>query len=215
MATKAGGVVLGAHGADSASSGFWQMWTGSEQKTLTEQGAAELARRLGADAATAGKIGVGVDIAVPLVVTLGIGAARLAAVRTGRIVLAEHEAMVGSRVGGHTILKHVGKTEAELRARLLAQRGMPVASTFKSLEVAEKTLYQAIRANAPAIEQWARYAAPGAKQAFYYTSRSGPVGQGVVRATNQFIELSRVRFVLKMEQYRGKLYYILTAFPEL
>jgi Bacterial CdiA-CT RNAse A domain len=46
-------------------------------------------------------------------------------------------------------------------------------------------------------------------------TRSGPVGQGVVRATNQFVELSRVRFVLKMEQSRGKLYYILTAFPEL
>jgi hypothetical protein len=38
---------------------------------------------------------------------------------------------------------------------------------------------------------------------------------GVVRATNQLVRLSKVRIVLEMEQYNGKLYYILTAFPEL
>lgn len=215
LATKAGGVALAAHGADTTSAGFWQLWTGVPQRSLTEEGAARLARSLGADADTASAIGTGVDIAVPLVVTLGLGAARIAAVRGGRVILAEHEAAQGTRLGGHTILKHVGKTEAELRARLLAQTNMPVASTFTSLEVGEKTLYQGIRANAAAIEQWARFAAPGAKQPFFYTSRGGPVGFGVVRATNQLVQLSKVRFVLKMEQYNGKLYYILTAFPEL
>jgi hypothetical protein len=215
LATKAGGVALAAHGADTTSAGFWQLWSGRPQRSLTEEGAARLAGSLGADPATAGRIGTGVDIAVPLAVTFGLGALRIAAVRGGRIVLAEHEAAQGGRIGGHTLLKHVGKTEAELRARLLAQRSVPVASTFTSLEVAERTLYQGIRANAAAIEQWARFAAPGAKQPFFYSVRGGQVGFGVVRATNQLVHLSRVRIVLKMEQYNGKLYYILTAFPDL
>lgn len=213
MATKVGGAALAVHGSDTVSTGFWQLWTGQPQRTLTDQAAAALARRLGADPATADKIGTGVDIAVPIVVTLGVGAARIAAVRYGRISLAEHEAAAGSRLGGHTILKHIGKTEPELRARLLAQRGIPAASTFKSLEVAERTLYEAMRANRAAIEAWARTAAPGAKQAFFYTAKES-VGQGVVRATNTLVQMNKVRFVLKMEQYNGKLFYILTAFPE-
>ena len=214
MVTKVGGVALGAHGSDTVSTGFWQLWTGQEQRTLTDQGASALALRLGADPATADKIGTGVDIAVPIVVSLGLGAARIAAIRAGRISLLEHEAAAGSRLGGHTLLKHIGKTEAELRARLLAQPGIPAASTFKSLEIAERTLYQAIRANRVGIEAWARTAAPGARQAFLHTAAS-PVGQGVVRTSNSLVQMSKVRFVLKMEQYKGKLYYILTAFPEI
>jgi len=213
MVTKAGGVVLGAHGIDTVSTNFWQMWTGKKQRTLTDQSAAALARALGADPATADKIGTGVDIAVPIVVTLGVGAARVAAIRAGRISLIEHEAAAGSRVGGHTILKHVGKTEAELQARLAAEAGIPAASTFESLEVAERTLYQGLKSNRSAIEAWAKTAAPGARKAFFYNAPN-PVGQGVVRATNQLVKMSKVRFVLKMEAYQGKLYYILTAFPE-
>ncbi|HLK69823.1 MAG TPA: RNase A-like domain-containing protein [Bryobacteraceae bacterium] len=213
MATKAGGLVLGAHGVDTVSTNFWQMWTGKKQRTLTDQSAAALARALGADPATADKIGTGVDIAVPLVVSLGVGAARLAAVRAGRLSLIEHEAAAGSKVGGHTILKHIGKTEAELRARLLAEGGIPAASTFESLEIAEKTLYQGLKTNRTAIEAWAKTAAPGARKAFFYNA-PGAVGQGVVRASNQLVKMSKVRFVLKMEAFQGKLYYILTAFPE-
>jgi hypothetical protein len=213
MVTKAGGVVLAAHGSDTISAGLWQVWTGQPQRTLTNQAAAALALQLGADPDTAGKVGTAVDIAVPIAVGLGVGAARVIAVRAGRISLIEHEAAAGSRLGGHTILKHIGKTEAELRARLLAQTGIPAASTFSSLEVAERTLYQALRANRAAVEAWARVAAPGARQAFFYTAQE-TVGQGVVRASNSLVQMSNVRFVLKMEAYQGKLYYILTAFPE-
>ena len=41
------------------------------------------------------------------------------------------------------------------------------------------------------------------------------VGNGVARATNTLVDMQKVRFVVKMESYQGKLYYILTAFPEL
>ncbi|HEX8204207.1 MAG TPA: RNase A-like domain-containing protein [Isosphaeraceae bacterium] len=47
----------------------------------------------------------------------------------------------------------------------------------------------------------------------FYTA-SEPVGQGVARATNALTQMSKVRVVLKMQSYQGKLYYILTSFPE-
>ena len=147
MLTKVGGTVLGAHGSDTVSTGFWQLWTGRPQRTLTDKAAESLALRLGASADTAGHIGIGVDIAVPLVVSLGFGAARIAAIRGERIRLIEHEAAAGSRLGGHTLLKHVGQSEAALRARLASEKWVPAASTFKSIDVAERTLYAALKAN--------------------------------------------------------------------
>ena len=71
---------------------------------------------MGANQAQAERTGIVLDVAVPLVVAGVVGAARVMSIRSGRIALAEHEAM-----GGHTILKHVGKTEAELRARLVGR----------------------------------------------------------------------------------------------
>jgi hypothetical protein len=73
LASKAGGAALAAHGSDTLSAGLWQVFTGQEQRSLTERGAAELALRLGADAESAGKIGTAVDIAVPLAVSVGLG----------------------------------------------------------------------------------------------------------------------------------------------
>lgn len=49
LASKAGGAALAAHGADTTSAGFWQLWTGMPRRSLTEEGAARLARSLGAD----------------------------------------------------------------------------------------------------------------------------------------------------------------------
>lgn len=94
----------------------------------------------------------------------------------------------------------------------MAEAKIPAASTFRSLDVAERVLYQALRSNRVAIESWARTAAPGARRAFSYVAGE-PVGQGVVRATGKLVPMSKMSFVLKMERYNGKVYYILTAFP--
>lgn len=212
MATKVGGAALGVHASDTAGAGLWQLWTGQRQRTLTDQAAAELARRLGADPATAEMVGAGADIAVPLAVSLGFGAARIASIRAGRFKLIDHEAQAGSRVGGHTIFKHVGKTEAELRARLEAQRDIKAASTFRSLDVAERVTYQALRANRVAIEEWAKTAAIGRTAPFTFTAVE-EIGEGVVRATGLLVKMKRVRVVLKMQAFKGKLYYVLTSFP--
>src|SRR5204862_1615323 len=130
--------ALGAHGSDTISAGLWQVWTGQQERTLTDRAATSLALRLGANPQTADTVGTSVDIAVPFAVAAGVGAARLVAIRFGRIRLIEHESAAGSRLGGHTIAKHVGKTEAELRARLAVELRRDAISTFSSLEVAER-----------------------------------------------------------------------------
>lgn len=213
MVTKVGGVALGAHGLDTIQSGGRQLWTGRDTTTLTSDGTAALARSLGVSEASARQIGEGVDAAVPLALTLGIGAARLAAVRGGRIVLAEHEARTLGGIGGHTLERHVAQTDADLAARLVGSPRLRTVSTFVTVAEAETAITNVMRAQKAAITAWARTAAPGARQAFTGLAR-GPIGRVLARGASSPVAGRTLRIVLKKEAYNGKLYYILTAFPE-
>ncbi|MEY4583117.1 MAG: hypothetical protein RL701_7820 [Pseudomonadota bacterium] len=212
MASKAGCVVFGLHGSDTLVAGARQTWTGRDTADLTQAGASKLARTMGADAATADRIGLAVDIGVPLAMSALLGAARLAAVRGGRISLIEHEAQAGSKLGGHTIAKHVGRTETQLRARLAAEPRVQVASTFANIRDAEEAISKVLRLESAAVKAWAQAATPAS--ALRLTRDVGvQVGTGVVRATGQLSRLQKVRVVLVYKSYNGMPYYILTAFP--
>jgi hypothetical protein len=207
MVTKAGGIVLGAHGTDTASAGIRQLWSGREQTTLTAQAAAAAARSMGVDPDSAVTVGTAVDIAVPLIAGFA-GAARLAAVRAGRISLATEEA-----AGGHTIARHVGRTEAQLRARLVAQTGIPAASTFRTLAEAEEIVSAGLRANAVAIKNWASSAGVGARLALSYDAAK-TIGHGVIRATGNLQDMSKITIVLQKVASGKKIFFILTSYPK-
>jgi hypothetical protein len=211
MVTKVGGAALAVHGSDTVSTGLVQVWTGRPQTTLTAQAAAAAARSLGCDPDTAGKVGMGVDIAVPLVAGFA-GFARVLSVRSGVAMLEESEATQGIRSTGHTIAEHVGKTEAELQARLIRQPRIPAASTFRTVEQAGVVVSKGIKANALAIKQWAQAARVGARLPLTYDAGE-VIGEGVVRATGQLTKMSKVRIVLEKVQDAKKIYFVLTSYP--
>lgn len=57
----------------------------------------------------------------------------------------------------------MGKTEAELRARLMAERRIDAASSFTTLGHAERAISKGLRANKNRIQAWARTAGVGNK----------------------------------------------------
>ncbi|MET0089709.1 MAG: hypothetical protein ABW068_06760 [Candidatus Thiodiazotropha sp.] len=65
-ATTIGGGILFVHGADVASSGLKEFWTGKPKETLTDQAVTEGAKMLGADEATAHQLGDSVDLSLSL-----------------------------------------------------------------------------------------------------------------------------------------------------
>lgn len=210
-ASKAGCVVFGLHGSDTVVAGARQVWTGRDTADLTQGGSAKLARTMGADPATASRIGLAVDLGIPLAVSAWLGAARLAAVRGGRIRLIEHEAQAGSRLGGHTIAMHIGQTEAQLRTRLAAELHIPVASTFANLRAAEENISKVLQLESAAIKAWAQGA--DHRPLKLVRELGSSVGTGVVRDTGRFVKLTKVRVVLRHQTYNGMPYYVLTAFP--
>jgi Bacterial CdiA-CT RNAse A domain len=175
-----------------------------------------MARALGASEEAAANIGVAVDVGLPLGIGLAGIAARVLAVRGGTVKLAMHEAAQGSRIGGHTMGKHIGWTEDMLRARVAARNGPELASSFRNLEVAEEAISRALRANRRAIHEWAQRAAASPQRVppkAFEADLGQIVGIGVHRLGHAAMQLSRVRVVLKYETYNGMKYYVLTAFP--
>ncbi|AGU48509.1 hypothetical protein VAPA_1c13960 [Variovorax paradoxus B4] len=218
MVSKAGCVVLGVHGSDTVSASARQMWTGQLQRTATAITADAAAQSLGASPETGAQIGLAVDVAVPLFVASGLVAARVIAVRAGRfrlepVNLLRHEGPLNTKIGGHTIREHVGKTEVELFERLVNKPSLPKVSSFHNLDIAERAISATVRANARAIKAWSRSAAVGSKPMVFEHNVGSVVGIGVQRGSTAVSQLSNVRLILNMKSYNGMPYYILTAHP--
>ncbi|TDV32840.1 hypothetical protein C7405_112152 [Paraburkholderia caballeronis] len=213
MASKIGCVAFGAHGSDTAAAGLRQIWTGLDTATLTRQGTTKLAEVLNVDPAMADNIGLSVDIAVPFGFAGSLKAARAAQVTMGRIRLEMHEARAGSRVGGHTIAKHVGRTEAQLRERLMHEPDIRAVSSFVNLEQAEWAISRVLQIHAQGIQAWAH--GPGRRAPLTLMQRiAGNIGYGIVRKEGKLKRMNRVKVVLKFESHNDMPHYIVTAYLE-
>ncbi|WP_158783814.1 RNase A-like domain-containing protein [Pantoea sp. BAV 3049] len=217
--TKAGCIVVGAHSLDGISSSAYQVYTGKQTASMTARATAGIASELGASSETAEQIGIAVDMVIPFAVA---GAARVASVRMGQVKLMNHEAVKGVMGGGHTIKKHVGKTAQELLEKVMRgkQSGSfkpgHSASSFTSLEIAEKAVSKAVKANRSKIRQWAK--GTGAESdnylVFRYDAKSN-LGIVVKYDSTQAKNATMIEVVMKKKQYNNKPYYIATAYPVL
>jgi hypothetical protein len=208
LATKVGGWIFAVHGSDTAATGLRQIWTGQPQTTLTAGAVGAMAQTFGASPRQASMIGSIADTIVPLLVATGIGAARVLAVRVGTIDLAAEEA-----AGGHTIARHVAKTEAELASRLADQPKIAAASSFRSLEEAETFISRAIQQNLAGVRTWARSAPIGGRYVILQDMDS-TVGYSLARGSQSLRDVTRLRVVLEKIAIKGKLYFVLTSYPQ-
>ncbi|MGF6922363.1 RNase A-like domain-containing protein [Paraburkholderia sp. 40] len=209
MASKAGCIVFGVHGSDTAATGLRQLWTGQDTATLTQRGTAKLAEAMKASPDMANNIGLSLDIAVSVGVAGSIKAVRASAITMGRINLMMHEAKAGSGIGGHTLRKHVGRTEAQLSERLLKEPWRDRVSSFANIPAAEWAISEAMQANANAIKSWA--ASPG-RELVLKKDVGKNVGYTLLKESRRLINSSKVTVILRNQAYNGMPYYILTAY---
>jgi hypothetical protein len=216
MLTKAGGVALGAHGVDQCVTGARQVWTGRDLRSLSEQGVVSLARGLGAEQQTAENVSLAVQILVPLAGSAMAGAVRVGAVRAGRISLMRQEAQAGVSIGGHTIARHVGWTDAQLAQRMsqMVARGRAPKSisTYSDLIVAERAITRALQTNRARIIAWSRNAGKGDVLKLDL-DLGREVGRGILKSTQQIQPMSRIEVRLMREYHAGRPYFVLTSFP--
>ncbi|WP_233808232.1 RNase A-like domain-containing protein [Paraburkholderia sp. HP33-1] len=214
MASKAGCIVFGAHGSDTAAAGLRQVWTGQDTATLTQQGTTKLAEAMKASPDMANNIGLSLDMVVPFGFAGSIKAARAASVTMGRINLRMHEAKAFKpRLGGHTLLKQVEKDEAWLLDRLKREPKREIVSSFYNLRVAELAISDVMNSNAIKIRNWARSSNNNIPLTLVKRVE-GNIGYGIKRKNLKFTQMNLVTVVLKYQTYNNMPYYVLTAYVE-
>lgn len=197
--TKVCCATLGAHGIDILKTAIDKVFTGIDRRSITATLVEKTAVTLGASKNTAWRIGLAVDVAVPVVLTSVMRLMRVSSVKDGCLRLIEHEAVAGSKLGGHTLARHVGLSEAELRARMVKSPVKNGISTFTDIRTAEKVISEAMHANRAQIREWAKFAKKRAIFQFNYNSERN-LGFGIATTTGPVIKLKSVRIVLVMEK---------------
>jgi hypothetical protein len=125
-----------------------------------------------------------------------------------------HDLSADEAQGGHTLSKHVGRTDAELEERLQAEPNISAASTWTDRAAAEAAVGNALAANRSRIEQWTERGARRPNLAIDYRGDPAkPVGRCMQHGSGAAVPASNAVVVLKAAR-DGDGYYVLTTYPE-
>lgn len=113
--------------------------------------------------------------------------------------------------GGHTLERHVARTDEELRERLRCESNISAASTWPDRETAEETIAEALRAERGRIESWMRRGYPRANLALHYETERD-IGRSLRQGETQAVRCRGAVIVLRADG--PNTFYVLTAYPE-
>jgi hypothetical protein len=113
--------------------------------------------------------------------------------------------------GGHTLDKHVGRTDDQLRERLDRERDISAASTWTDRAAAEETVAAALRASQGKVDRWNERGFPRANLALHYDA-GRPIGRTMHHNKSSSEPCSGAVVVLKADHDGG--FFVLTTYPE-
>ncbi|HKM81786.1 MAG TPA: RNase A-like domain-containing protein [Candidatus Acidoferrum sp.] len=113
--------------------------------------------------------------------------------------------------GGHTLARHVARTDEELRERLRREGNISAASTWTDRETAEETIAEALRSERRRIESWMRRGYPRANLALHHEARRD-IGRSLRQGETEAVRCHDAVIVLRADG--PDTFYVLTAYPE-
>lgn len=114
--------------------------------------------------------------------------------------------------GGHTLKKHVGRTDQELLERLDRERNISASSTWTNRELAEEAVGETLEHNSK-LERWLDRSGRKPNLVLdYHGSPSHPVGRCIARGSTEAVPAYDALVVLKA--YGDRDFYVLTTYPE-
>jgi hypothetical protein len=113
--------------------------------------------------------------------------------------------------GGHTLARHVERTDAQLRQRLAEERGISTASTYTTRALAERTIARTLRANADRVQAWTARRGNRTNLALDYQGPRQEVLGRSIRRGRAPVDCSDAVVVLRWD---GRGSYVLTSYPE-
>lgn len=115
--------------------------------------------------------------------------------------------------GGHTLARHVGLTDGDLRDRLRRERRIAAASTYTDRATAERVVGAALADGGSRLERWR--AREGRRPNLVLDFRSGgpPVGLSLRRRDVEPVPCRDAVVVLRWDEASGD-FFVLTSYPE-
>ena len=113
--------------------------------------------------------------------------------------------------GGHTLARHVGRSDDELRERLTRERNISAASTWPDRATAEAVVGEALVAERGRVESWMQRGYPRTNLALHYDAGRA-IGRSLRRGDSQTVECSSAVIVLRADGPES--FYVLTSYPE-
>jgi len=123
-----------------------------------------------------------------------------------------HDLSQDESAGGHTLRKHVARTDAQLRERLEHEREISAASTWNDRESAEAAVGAAIAGQNSRISRWLERDKHPNLVLDYDGDPAHPFGRTLRRGEDQVQPCAHAVIVLKWDAPNA--YHVLTAYPE-
>ncbi len=117
-------------------------------------------------------------------------------------------------MGGHTLARHVGKSDAELAERLQRERQISAASTYTDRATAERSVGAALAEGGGRLRSWMRRSGGRPNLVLHYVEPSRrPIGRSLTRGGSRTDLCIRALVVLRWDDRKNR-YYVLTSYPE-
>jgi hypothetical protein len=123
-----------------------------------------------------------------------------------------HDLSRDEAMGGHTLRKHVGRTDEQLRERLEHERGISAASTYTDRAAAEMAVGETLAQAHSRVEGWLNRPRGRAPNLVLDFHGAQPIGRTLHRGDAVSQPCSHAKVVLRMSGH-GE-FYVLTSYPE-
>ena len=114
-------------------------------------------------------------------------------------------------LGGHTLARHVARTDEQLYERLQRERNVSAASTWTDLQTAQGTVAEALQTERGRIESWKRRGEPRPNLVVHFEA-GHPIGRSLKRDRSEVVTCTSAVIVLRADGPDN--FYVLTTYPE-
>jgi CDI toxin RNase A-like protein len=123
-----------------------------------------------------------------------------------------HDLSADEAMGGHTLDRHIGKTDEELVQRLHREPDISSASTYTDRAMAERVIGAALASGGSAFEKWRARRGRRPNFVLHYDAHE-VIGRSVRRGRTRSQPCERALVVLRWDDRRQQ-FYVLTSYPE-
>jgi hypothetical protein len=116
------------------------------------------------------------------------------------------------RQGGHTLERHVARTDEQLRERLKREPGIVAASTYTDRDTAERVVARTLASRRPQVEAWLDRSGERPNLVLdYHDPDDKPIGRSLERGSKDVVPCQDAILVLRWTN--GRNFYVLTTYP--